>query len=98
MPYDPRWDRSLRSLAELTPAAVASSSLDTDAMPRSASAYRARRYIGRRAIVASGMPCMLLSDLLRRVMRRILPGGWARAGSPDARAALSGRWDHAYRS
>src|SRR5579871_1570430 len=56
MPYEPRWDRSLRSLAELTPAAAASSSLATVLMPRSARPYSARRYTGSRATVASGIP------------------------------------------
>src|SRR6478672_13227993 len=56
MPYEPRWDRSLRSLAEFTPAAAASSSDETVVMSRSARAPRARRYTGSRATVASGMP------------------------------------------
>src|ERR1700722_9497719 len=56
MPYEPRWLRSLRSLAELTPAARASSSLATVETPRSASMYSARRYTGSLATVASGMP------------------------------------------
>ena len=46
----------MRSLAELTPAAAASSSLATVLMPRSARPYSARRYTGSRATVASGIP------------------------------------------
>src|SRR5262249_53409225 len=90
VPYEPRCDKSLRSLAELTPAAAASSSLDTDATSRSASAYKARRYSGRRAMVASGMPCRLLCDLVRRDIRRQLLGDRRGGrGSELARIVLS---------
>ncbi len=53
----------MRSLAEFTPAAAASSSLDTVGMSCSANAYRTRRYTGRRAIVASGMPWLPVAAL-----------------------------------
>ncbi|GAA3815390.1 hypothetical protein GCM10022242_16860 [Nocardioides panacisoli] len=45
----------MRSLALLTPAATARSSLEQVRIPDSARAVRARRYTGRRATVASGM-------------------------------------------
>src|SRR6201996_9858485 len=54
MPYEPRWDRSLRSLAEFPPAPAASWSLDTVTTPRSATPAGPRRYTGSRDTVASG--------------------------------------------
>ncbi|GHH80006.1 hypothetical protein GCM10018781_59290 [Kitasatospora indigofera] len=46
----------MRSFAEFTPAAAASSSEETVGTERSESAVNARRYSGRRATVASGIP------------------------------------------
>ncbi|GLX21172.1 hypothetical protein Slala02_13640 [Streptomyces lavendulae subsp. lavendulae] len=46
----------MRSFAELTPAAAASSSEDTMGTDRSESAVSARKYSGSRATVASGIP------------------------------------------
>ncbi|GAA4854072.1 hypothetical protein GCM10023235_34280 [Kitasatospora terrestris] len=46
----------MRSLAEFTPAAAASSSEETVGTERSDRAVSARRYSGSRATVASGMP------------------------------------------
>src|ERR1700755_2429258 len=54
MPCDPTYDRSLRSLAELTPQTAASSSLDTVSVPCSVSSPSIRRYTASRATVASG--------------------------------------------
>src|SRR5215212_663028 len=54
MPCEPTYERSLRSLAELTPQTAASSSLDTVSVPCSASSPSRRRYTARRATVASG--------------------------------------------
>src|ERR1700710_603171 len=54
MPWDPTYDRSLRSLAELTPQVAASWSLDTVSVPTSAISPRTRRYSASRATVASG--------------------------------------------
>src|SRR3954453_20077165 len=54
-PQGPRWERSLRSPAGLTPAAEASSPDETVLRPPSARAVSTRRYTARRATVASGM-------------------------------------------
>src|SRR3954452_7826362 len=55
VPYEPRYDRSLRTLAAFTPAISASRSDETVTVWASATSSRLRRYTGSRATVASGI-------------------------------------------
>src|SRR5690349_13517678 len=92
MPCEPTYDRSLRSLAEFTPQAAASSSLETVSVLCSASSPSMRRYTASLATVASGIErATFAAAEAPRASPGPACGGDVTLASPDALGRLAGR-------